>query len=128
VLDILRRAEKARWVLLHPICPRHGALYELIKDKTEVQLLNDPMTKIERSVVVLPLILAKGLEFDTAIAIDSMPADLFGRRRAQYSLPAGTRALHNLYYVNNCPLPRHTRTAGSCWSLYKDNAADIIIT
>ncbi len=105
VLDILRRAGEGSVGIITPDMSSARGLYELIKDKTEVQLLNDPMTKIERSVVVLPLILAKGLEFDTAIAIDSMPADLFAAGGRNIAYLAGTRALHNLYYVNNCPLP-----------------------
>jgi DNA helicase-2/ATP-dependent DNA helicase PcrA len=80
-------------------------LYQDIKDKAEVQLISDPTVKIEKPVCILPLILAKGLEFDTAVAIDCMPADSGRAGGRNIAYLAGTRALHSLYYVNKYPLP-----------------------
>lgn len=71
----------------------------------EAQLITSPNEKLEGRVVILPLLLAKGLEFDAVILLDCVTDSrkLPGFYRRVYL--GCTRALHELYLVEREKLP-----------------------
>lgn len=91
--------------IITPSIDEAELLYKALKKRHEVQLLTDPGKKLSGKAVIMPLLLAKGLEFDTAVAVNLMTEgqDTVNCRNTAYL--AGSRALHSLYYVNNAPLP-----------------------
>ena len=74
-------------------------------DRDEVQLIESPEDELKGRVVVLPLLLAKGLEFDAVIlfrCVYSNEGNASIRRKVYLGC---TRALHELYLVESGPLP-----------------------
>lgn len=81
------------------------ALYDRLRVSLPVQLISDPDDELASPVVLLPLLLSKGLEFDAVFLVggfqDSGNA-ISDRRRAYLGC---TRALHELYILDTAPLP-----------------------
>ncbi|MBQ3094904.1 MAG: UvrD-helicase domain-containing protein [Clostridia bacterium] len=82
-------------------------------DETKgLQVLDSPDAVIAGRIILLPLLLAKGLEFDTVIAVDAFAGAAKGTaadRRRLYL--CATRALHSLTFVEREPLPEIYREA-----------------
>ena len=76
-------------------------------DETEgLQVLDSPDAVISGQIILLPLLLAKGLEFDSVIAVDAFASAAKGTaadRRRLYL--CATRALHSLTFVEGDALP-----------------------
>lgn len=72
----------------------------------DAQLIIDPSAQLDRKLVILPLLLAKGLEFDAVILINSVSSnqEKTDFRRKVYL--GCTRALHELYLLETTPLPQ----------------------
>ncbi len=84
-------------------------------DETEgLQVLDSPDAVIAGRIILLPLLLAKGLEFDTVIAVDAFACAAKGTaadRRRLYL--CATRALHSLTFVEGDALPEAYKAAES---------------
>lgn len=65
----------------------------------------DPDTQLHTGVLVMPIVLAKGLEFDTVIVADATrwPTTRLSDRKLLYT--AATRAIHELWIVSRGPRP-----------------------
>lgn len=79
------------------------SLYLELKDKLDVQLISKPSDKLEKNIIILPIILAKGLEFDIVIADISNDKYEWYDKNILYLMC--TRALHRLYILSSNDLP-----------------------
>lgn len=71
-------------------------VYEQLKDKLPVKLLSETSRKLEKGILILPIYLAKGIEFDAVIIPDGSEA-VYADDYDQYLLyTACTRAMHDL--------------------------------
>lgn len=77
---------------------------ELSKCGEKVQLIAKPYDEMKERIIVLPLVYSKGLEFDAVIACDFMQGNADERFASKMYL-ACTRALHELYFVEEQELP-----------------------
>jgi DNA helicase-2/ATP-dependent DNA helicase PcrA len=99
-------ADEGRSVgIITPTIDEAEKLYAALRGKREVRLLADPGKKLGGKIVVLPLLLAKGLEFDAVVAVNLMRDGGAAAACRRTAYLAGSRALHMLYYVNDAPLP-----------------------
>lgn len=81
-------------------------LYQrLCEAEEQVQLIIGPNDEIKEQVIIMPLIYAKGLEFDAVLVIDFVNKKIPFERLASELYLACTRALHELYFVENEVLP-----------------------
>lgn len=79
----------------------------------EAQLIISPADELKSRLVIIPLLLAKGLEFDAVILFNCIYANQgkpYLRRRVYLGC---TRALHELYFVEREALPDSLRECGS---------------
>lgn len=80
-------------------------LHHALSAHLTAQLIVDPLDKISARIVILPLVLSKGLEFDAVFLVkgfrDTGNAAI-DRRRAYLGC---TRALHELFLLDTAPLP-----------------------
>jgi len=82
-----------------------AAAYNILKDRGDVQLIYSGKDEIRSRIVVIPLLLAKGLEFDAVIALNCLQNSgdyVIDRRRAYL---AATRALHELFFLEKTDIP-----------------------
>jgi DNA helicase-2/ATP-dependent DNA helicase PcrA len=77
---------------------------ELSKYGEAVQLIDKPYDEMKERIIVLPLIYSKGLEFDAVIACGFMEGEIDDSFACKMYL-ACTRALHELYFVEEKELP-----------------------
>lgn len=73
------------------------ALYETIRRKVSIQLLTYEMEKFYSGLVLLPVYLAKGLEFDAVLIEDVGEEAYSGQEERGLLYVACTRALHRLF-------------------------------
>ncbi len=83
--------------------PLYSELYASCGE--EVRLLADPGSRLSGRIAVLPLALAKGLEFDAAICVNLMKGGENPEKCRKTAYLAGSRALHELYFVCEEPFP-----------------------
>lgn len=74
-------------------------LYEELKSKIDVQLINSPSDELTKNIIILPIILAKGLEFDTVIIPSFSDFNNLYEKNIAYLMC--TRALHRLYIIGS---------------------------
>ena len=77
---------------------------ELSLSGATVQLIDKPYDEMREKIIVLPLVYSKGLEFDAVIACDFMNSETDDNFASSMYL-ACTRALHELYFVEEKELP-----------------------
>lgn len=90
-------------------------IYQWLQSYDEpVQLINKPNDEMKARIVIIPLILSKGLEFDAVLVCDFLREHQSGKnhkystetmRLAAKMYLACTRALHELYFVEEYALP-----------------------
>lgn len=100
VAIIVNREEEALWVKSH------------LDGQKEAQLIISPADELKSRLVIIPLLLAKGLEFDAVILFNCIYANQgkpYLRRRVYLGC---TRALHELYFVERETLPDSLRECG----------------
>lgn len=73
-------------------------IYELLKDDTDILLIDD-FSHIKRDLVVVPSYIAKGLEFDSVIIYTDID-NKYGEKDKYLYYVACTRAQHNLIIYN----------------------------
>ena len=66
--------------------------------------MDKPYDEMRERIIILPLVYSKGLEFDAVIACDFMVGEKDDSFASKLYL-ACTRALHELYFVEECELP-----------------------
>ena len=76
-----------------------------LEKETEVQLIISPEDEMKGRIVVIPLILAKGLEFDAVILLGCIYANKGNPHLRRRVYLGCTRALHELYFVEREALP-----------------------
>ena len=84
-------------------------LYTCLKDEMKVQLIRSAQDDLEEQIVILPLLFAKGLEFDCVIgAGDFLPEnEIWKNPNVMYLLC--TRALHRLYLLSTYEFPQEMK-------------------
>ena len=71
----------------------------------DVQLIGSPDERITGKTVIIPLLFAKGLEFDTVVLFD-FAGSLLNKPDFRQKVYLGcTSALHELYFLESCSLP-----------------------
>ncbi|MCM1541535.1 MAG: UvrD-helicase domain-containing protein [Blautia sp.] len=89
------------------------AVQSHLGESKEAQLIISPEDEIKNRLVIIPLLLAKGLEFDAVVlfnCIDSNQNNDHLRRKVYLGC---TRALHELYFVERDILPDSLRECGA---------------
>ncbi|HBA50939.1 MAG TPA: hypothetical protein DCZ91_24710 [Lachnospiraceae bacterium] len=76
----------------------------LQKDR-EVQMIVSPDEKMEDRVIIIPLLLAKGLEFDAVILFNCIYPNVESAHFRRKVYLGCTRALHELYFIERDVLP-----------------------
>lgn len=71
----------------------------------KVQLITKPYDEMREKILIMPLILSKGLEFDAVIVWNGIGRDTDEERLFRRIYLACTRALHELYFVEERELP-----------------------
>ncbi len=97
----------------------HHVHEELSKGGEQVQLIDKPYDEMKERIIVLPLVYSKGLEFDTVITCDFMQGDEDGSFASKMYL-ACTRALHELYFVEERELPEEWRECREYLEMVKE--------
>lgn len=72
------------------------ALYNRLKDKVEVTKMDETASKLEQGVIILPIYLAKGIEFDAVIIPDASKRHYVTELDQSLFYTACTRAMHDL--------------------------------
>src|SRR5699024_6686709 len=75
-------------------------LFELIKDETAVKKLDEETFEFEKGLVVLPVYLAKGIEFDAVIIPDASEQSYEKETDRTLFYTACTRAMHQLVMLS----------------------------
>ncbi len=81
------------------------AVKSRLQGHQEAQLILSPDDEMTGHLVIIPLLLAKGLEFDAVILFNCIYSNLGNDRMRQKVYLGCTRALHELYFVERDILP-----------------------
>ena len=76
-----------------------------LQEYGSAQLILSPADELKGRLVILPLLLAKGLEFDAVILFNCIYANEKNAHIRRKIYLGCTRALHELYFVERAPLP-----------------------
>jgi len=80
-------------------------IYRQLSDHSDVQLIISPSDKLEQRLVIIPLLLAKGLEFDAVVLVNAFSVNHARPDFYRRVYLGCTRALHELYLLETEPLP-----------------------
>lgn len=106
LVPILERLEKYRSAAVIVNSDEEAmAAKAYLEKEMEVQLIISPEDEMKGRIVVIPLILAKGLEFDAVILLGCIYANIDNPHLRRRVYLGCTRALHELYFVERDPLP-----------------------
>lgn len=75
-------------------------IYHLLQDKLAIHLVNEETYTFEKGVLVLPIYLAKGIEFDAVIIPDASSAHYCSESEKSLFYTACTRAMHALIMIS----------------------------
>jgi DNA helicase-2/ATP-dependent DNA helicase PcrA len=76
-------------------------LYELLRDETEVKKMDEETFEFEKGLQILPVYLAKGIEFDAVIIPDASEQSYEKESDRTLFYTACTRAMHMLVMLSN---------------------------
>ncbi|MFA1821053.1 RNA polymerase recycling motor HelD [Virgibacillus oceani] len=76
-------------------------LYELLKDETAVKKMDEETFEFEKGLLILPVYLAKGIEFDAVIIPDASEQSYEKESDRTLFYTACTRAMHSLVMLSN---------------------------
>ncbi|RYL95031.1 helicase [Sporolactobacillus sp. THM7-4] len=76
------------------------AIYERLKNKTEVRLVTQETYQFDKGFIVIPAYLAKGIEFDAAIINDASAENYYRDNERTIFYTACTRAMHELVMLS----------------------------
>lgn len=88
------------------------AVKSRLQGHQEAQLILSPDDELTNRLVIIPLLLAKGLEFDAVILFNCIYSNLGNDRMRQKVYLGCTRALHELYFVERDVLPDSLQGCG----------------
>lgn len=74
-------------------------LYEILKDKIDISLVDAKTTKFQKDLLILPSYIAKGLEFDSVIIYNDRN-NSYRKNERNLLYVACTRCQHELYIYN----------------------------
>ncbi|WP_047982332.1 RNA polymerase recycling motor HelD [Ornithinibacillus contaminans] len=74
-------------------------LYQLLHDKIAIRQINEETYSFEKGIVILPVYLAKGIEFDAVIIPDGSPEHYNQESDRTLFYTACTRAMHSLTVI-----------------------------
>lgn len=77
-----------------------------------VQMIISPEDELKDGIVIIPLLLAKGLEFDAVVLFNCIHANEQNPHLRRRVYLGCTRALHELYFVEKYPLPESLQDCG----------------
>ena len=80
-----------------------------LRGKKEAQLIISPEDEMKDRIVIIPLLLAKGLEFDAVLLFDCIHGNEKDANMRRKVYLGCTRALHELYFVERDVLPDSLR-------------------
>ena len=80
-------------------------LYEGLKQKLDLELIISAEDELRENIVIMPVIYAKGLEFDTVIVAGDFKKDFYGVIEKNLLYLMCTRALHRLYLLSSEEFP-----------------------
>ena len=106
IRELLASSTEGLCGIIVPTASAAWRLADEIGETEGLQVLDSPDQVIGGRVILLPLLLAKGLEFDRVIAVDAFACAAKGTaadRRRLYL--CATRALHSLTFVEGDVLP-----------------------
>lgn len=72
--------------------------YEAIKNAVEIRKITEQDTQLEKGIVMMPIYMAKGLEFDSVLVSDVNSNHFYNAFDQQLLYIASTRALHRLSF------------------------------
>ncbi len=80
------------------------SIYQGLSAKTDISLINSEIEEFKRGIVIIPIYLAKGLEFDAVIIADAGSKRYHRKAERKLLYIACTRALHRLvlFYSQEC--------------------------
>lgn len=81
-------------------------LYQELKDQFKIQLIADAQEELKEELVILPILYAKGLEFDCVIGAGDFTEDSIRWRNQNTLYLMCTRALHRLYLLSSVGVPK----------------------
>lgn len=106
LVPILERLEKYRSAAVIVNSDEEAmAAKAYLEKEMEVQLIISPEDEMKGRIVVIPLILAKGLEFDAVILLGLIYANIDNPHLRRRVYLGCTRALHELYFAEKDALP-----------------------
>lgn len=85
--------------------------------REEAQLIISPADELKSRLVIIPLLLAKGLEFDAVILFNCIHANEKNAHMRRRIYLGCTRALHELYFVERDVPPDALRECGPYWEI-----------
>lgn len=86
---------------------------QLRRQFKQVHQLNVNDTSLPDGILVLPIYLAKGLEFDAVVAYDVSTANLQGTDEVGMIYTMATRAMHDLVFISAGPVSAAINQAAS---------------
>ena len=75
-------------------------------------MIISPEDELKDGIVIIPLLLAKGLEFDAVVLFNCIHANEQNPHLRRRVYLGCTRALHELYFVEKYPLPESLQDCG----------------
>ena len=81
------------------------SLYRNFQDNDDVQLIDCADSEMKKKIIFIPVMFAKGLEFDSVIAVNCAVSTGNEKLDRNMLYLVCTRALHSLYLVGNGELP-----------------------
>ncbi len=100
--------ELSSYNLIGVIVPNEKEAINLKKslgNSMDIQLLTKASDELKSKIVIIPLMLSKGLEFDAVILINSFKDNATRNRACQRLYLGFTRALHELYIIEEQQIP-----------------------
>lgn len=91
------------------------AIYQLLHREriANLHLLSQDDTELPKGILILPIYLAKGLEFDGVVAADISAANLARTEEVGMIYTMATRAMHDLVLLSNGPVSKAVNEAAS---------------
>ncbi|WP_231495866.1 RNA polymerase recycling motor HelD [Paucisalibacillus sp. EB02] len=98
-MDTINKLQEKKFETIAIICKtleESNKVYTLLEDKFDIKQINEDTYSFEKGIVVLPVYLAKGIEFDAVIIPDASSDQYYQESDRTLFYTACTRAMHSL--------------------------------